>query len=134
MSSVVGTRNRKQNYVVALLCVDLARAVEWFTHNAAALASLNLPMNNCAILQKGNELQLLTAGQHVIIDPNVTLRGMFTCGENQIEMPTKGNLFDQSNRTSELLTTRSTDIFTRDQVPVGLKIYLKWCLHPNLPF
>jgi regulator of protease activity HflC (stomatin/prohibitin superfamily) len=89
MSSVVGSRGQRQNYVVALF--------------------LNLPMNNCAILQKGNELQLLTAGQHVITDPNVTLRGMFTCGENQIEMPTK-------------------DIFTRDQVPVGLKIYLKWQL------
>jgi len=34
---------------------------------------------------------------------------MFTQGENQMEMPTK-------------------DIFTRDQVPVSLKIYIKWQL------
>jgi len=37
------------------------------------------------------------------------LRAMFTCGENQLEMPTK-------------------DIYTRDQVPVALTIYLKWQL------
>lgn len=70
---------------------------------------LNIPANNCAILQKGDDLELLSAGQHYITNPNVTLRGMFTLGENQIEMPTK-------------------DIFTRDQVPVSLTIYLKWQL------
>ncbi|KAI0692907.1 band 7 domain-containing protein [Cytidiella melzeri] len=70
---------------------------------------LNIPANNCAILQKGNDLELLPAGQHYITNPNVTLRGMYTLGENQKEMPTK-------------------DIFTRDQVPVGLTIYLKWQL------
>jgi regulator of protease activity HflC (stomatin/prohibitin superfamily) len=70
---------------------------------------LNLPANNCAILQKGDELQLLGAGQSVIVNPSVTLRGLYTLGENQVEMPTK-------------------DIFTRDQVPVSLTIYLKWQL------
>lgn len=70
---------------------------------------LNIPANNCAILQKGNDLELLPAGQHYITNPNVTLRGLYTLGENQIEMPTK-------------------DIFTRDQVPVSLTIYLKWQL------
>ncbi|KAI5118091.1 hypothetical protein M0805_007741 [Coniferiporia weirii] len=70
---------------------------------------LNIPANNCAILQKGNDLELLPAGQHYITNPNVTLRGLFALGENQIEMPTK-------------------DIFTRDQVPVSLTIYLKWQL------
>ncbi|GJE85462.1 band 7 domain-containing protein [Phanerochaete sordida] len=70
---------------------------------------LNIPANNCAILQKGDELELLPAGQHYITNPNITLRGMYTLGENQIEMPTK-------------------DIFTRDQVPVSLTIYLKWQL------
>ncbi|KIP05908.1 hypothetical protein PHLGIDRAFT_128574 [Phlebiopsis gigantea 11061_1 CR5-6] len=70
---------------------------------------LNIPANNCAILQKGDDLELLTAGQHYITNPNVTLRGMYTLGENQKEMPTK-------------------DIFTRDQVPVSLTIYLKWQL------
>ncbi|KAH9932996.1 uncharacterized protein B0H18DRAFT_985041 [Fomitopsis serialis] len=70
---------------------------------------LNIPANNCAILQKGDDLEQLSAGQHYITNPNVTLRGLFTLGENQIEMPTK-------------------DIFTRDQVPVALTIYLKWQL------
>ncbi|KZT69996.1 hypothetical protein DAEQUDRAFT_235048 [Daedalea quercina L-15889] len=70
---------------------------------------LNIPANNCAILQRGDDLEQLSAGQHYITNPNVTLRGLFTLGENQIEMPTK-------------------DIFTRDQVPVALTIYLKWQL------
>ncbi|KAI0783708.1 band 7 domain-containing protein [Abortiporus biennis] len=70
---------------------------------------LNIPANNCAILQKGDDLELLPAGQHYITNPNVTLRGLYTLGENQKEMPTK-------------------DIFTRDQVPVSLTIYLKWQL------
>ncbi|TFK26379.1 band 7 domain-containing protein [Coprinopsis marcescibilis] len=70
---------------------------------------LNIPASNCAILQRGNDLELLGAGQSVITNPNVTLRGLYTLGENQLEMPTK-------------------DIFTRDQVPVSLTIYLKWQL------
>lgn len=52
-------------------------------------SSMNIPANNCAILQKGDDLELLIAGQHCITNPNVTLRGMYTLGENQIEMPTK---------------------------------------------
>ena len=52
--------------------------------------SLDIPANNCAILQRGDDLELVGAGQHCITNPNVTLRGLFTCGENQIEMPTKG--------------------------------------------
>ncbi|KAI0246092.1 hypothetical protein BJV78DRAFT_197706 [Lactifluus subvellereus] len=74
---------------------------------------LDIPANNCAILQSGNNLELLPAGQHCITHPNVTLRGLYTLGENQFEMPTK-------------------DIFTRDQVPVSLKLYLKWQLEEPL--
>ncbi|KAJ2917588.1 hypothetical protein MD484_g2772, partial [Candolleomyces efflorescens] len=70
---------------------------------------LNIPANNCAILQRDDDLELLGAGQSVITNPSVTLRGLYTLGENQVEMPTK-------------------DIFTRDQVPVSLTIYLKWQL------
>ncbi|KAH7930898.1 hypothetical protein BV22DRAFT_999726 [Leucogyrophana mollusca] len=88
MKSKVSAR-QEQEYVVALF--------------------LNIPANNCAILQRGDDLELLPAGQHYITNPNVTLRGLYTLGENQLEMPTK-------------------DIFTRDQVPVGLRIYLKWQL------
>lgn len=53
------------------------------------LFSLDIPANNCAILQSGNDLELLPAGQHCITHPNVTLRGLYTLGENQFEMPTK---------------------------------------------
>ncbi|KAH8105723.1 band 7 domain-containing protein [Phellopilus nigrolimitatus] len=88
MASSTGA-GRRQEYVVALF--------------------LNVPASNCAILQRGDDLELLPAGQHYITDSSVTLRGLFTLGENQIEMPTK-------------------DIFTRDQVPVSLTIYLKWQL------
>ncbi|EMD35680.1 hypothetical protein CERSUDRAFT_85643 [Gelatoporia subvermispora B] len=88
MKSALGD-GHKREYVVALF--------------------LNIPANNCAILQKGDDLELLPAGQHYITNPNVTLRGLYTLGENQLEMPTK-------------------DIFTRDQVPVALTIYLKWQL------
>ncbi|KAF8212489.1 hypothetical protein K438DRAFT_1567476 [Mycena galopus ATCC 62051] len=70
---------------------------------------LNIPANNCAILQRGDDLELLGAGQSVITNPSVTLRGLYTLGENQLELPTK-------------------DIFTRDQVPVSLRLYLKWQL------
>jgi len=88
MRSQVGA-GKAQEYIVALF--------------------LNIPASNCAVLQCGDDLEVLPAGQHCITNPQVTLRGMFTCGENQIEMPTK-------------------DIFTRDQVPVSLTIYLKWQL------
>jgi regulator of protease activity HflC (stomatin/prohibitin superfamily) len=70
---------------------------------------LNIPASNCAVLQRGDDLELLGAGQSVITNPSVTLRGLFTLGENQLEIPTK-------------------DIFTRDQVPVSLTIYQKWQL------
>lgn len=70
---------------------------------------LNIPANNCAILQKGNELIVIPAGQHYIVDPSITLRGMFTFGENQLEMSTK-------------------DIYTRDSVPLTCTIFLKWQL------
>lgn len=57
--------------------------------DAHVFISLDIPANNCAILQKGDELELLGAGQSVITNPSVTLRGLYTLGENQIEMPTK---------------------------------------------
>ncbi|KAF8831534.1 hypothetical protein HHX47_DHR1000755 [Lentinula edodes] len=75
---------------------------------------LNIPANNCAILQRGDDLELLGAGQSVITNPSVTLRGLYTLGENQIEMPTKD--------------MQVVHLFTRDQVPVSLTIYLKWQL------
>ncbi|KZO95180.1 band 7 domain-containing protein [Calocera viscosa TUFC12733] len=88
-----GAKGTKQDYVVATF--------------------LNIPANNCAILQRGDELQQIPAGQHVITNPNVTFRALFTRGECQIEMPSK-------------------DIMTKDQVPVSLTIYLKWQLEEPL--
>ncbi|KAJ7172723.1 hypothetical protein C8R46DRAFT_1162085 [Mycena filopes] len=88
MKSKVG-HGQEKDYVVALF--------------------LNIPANNCAILQRGDDLELLGAGQSVITNPSVTLRGLYALGENQLELPTK-------------------DIFTRDQVPVSLTLYLKWQL------
>ena len=98
------------------------------------MLSLDIPANNCAILQSGNDLELLPAGQHCIIHPNVTLRGLYTLGENQFEMPTKDmcvllhTLFLISVVTHYLGQYR----FTRDQVPVSLKLYLKWQLEEPL--
>lgn len=51
-----------------------------------------IPANNVAVLQRGGGVERVTAGQHCITNPNVKLRGLFTCGENQIEMPTRGEV------------------------------------------
>ncbi|KAG5219941.1 band domain-containing protein [Salix suchowensis] len=39
---------------------------------------LNIPASNCAILQRGDDLELLPAGQSVVTNPSVTLRGLYT--------------------------------------------------------
>lgn len=96
--------------------------------------SLDIPANNCAILQSGNDLELLPAGQHCITHPNVTLRGLYTLGENQFEMPTKDMCVLLPPLFSVLAThtTWGPTRFTRDQVPVSLKLYLKWQLEEPL--
>lgn len=76
-------------YHVALLFVFPFLGADNSTETCYSFSSLNIPANNCAILQKGDDLELLPAGQHYITNPDVTLRGMFTQGENQMEMPTK---------------------------------------------
>lgn len=84
------TKDGEKDYVVALLSVFFPAS--WFVLgvlNILQLDSLNIPANNCAVLQKGDDLELLPAGQHYITNPNVTLRALFTLGENQLEMPTK---------------------------------------------
>lgn len=106
MKSTIGNASQ-QDYHVALLYVK-ARLPYGIALTRYSY-SMNIPANHCAILQRGDDLEILPAGQHYVTNPNVTLRAMFTLGENQIEMPTK-------------------DIYTRDQVPVALTIYLKWQL------
>ena len=73
-------------YRRALVCNILQSPIHFID---VSLCSLNIPANNCAILQRGDDLELLSAGQHYITNPNVTLRGLYTLGENQLEMPTK---------------------------------------------
>lgn len=89
MRSRIGT-GKDQEYVVALLFVasfELQGSVH-FTDTVLP-HSLDIPANNCAIFQRGDDLELVPAGQHYITNPNVTLRGLYTLGENQLEMPTK---------------------------------------------
>lgn len=64
MRSKTGNGSATQEYVVATF--------------------LDIPANNCAILQKGDDLEILPAGQHYITNPNITLRRLFTKGECQV--------------------------------------------------
>jgi regulator of protease activity HflC (stomatin/prohibitin superfamily) len=50
---------------------------------------LNVPANNVAIVQQGNELLLLDAGQHVINDPKTTFRRFYSLGERQVQIKTQ---------------------------------------------
>jgi regulator of protease activity HflC (stomatin/prohibitin superfamily) len=79
-------------------------------------------------LQRGDDLELLGAGQSVITNPSVTLRGLFTLGENQLEMPTK-DMYVFLIFMYLFISLNDLNLsFTRDQVPVKLTIYLKWQL------
>ncbi|KAJ1558303.1 hypothetical protein HK096_002407, partial [Nowakowskiella sp. JEL0078] len=49
----------------------------------------NVPANNVLILQRGNDLLLLTAGQHVITNPEMTFRGFYSLGERQTTFKTQ---------------------------------------------
>lgn len=44
---------------------------------------LNVPANNVAILNQGNEMIALTAGQHVITNPHTTFRSFYSLSERQ---------------------------------------------------
>ncbi|KAK0543638.1 hypothetical protein OC861_006100 [Tilletia horrida] len=81
--------------------------------NAVVATFLNVPANNVAILQIGDHLEQLLAGQHCITDPGVLLRSFFTKGECQAETP-------------------GIRVFTADQVEVQVKLYLKWALRNPL--
>jgi hypothetical protein len=70
-------------------CVQFGSGIPCLLPDSSRHQSLNIPANNCAILQRGDDLELLQAGQHCVTNPNVTLRGLYTLGENQFEMPTK---------------------------------------------
>ncbi|GAA5996230.1 uncharacterized protein JCM10292_007476 [Rhodotorula paludigena] len=53
-----------------------------------AATFVDIPANNVVVLQRGDDLEQLKAGQHVILNPNVTIRGWFTTAESQLEMTT----------------------------------------------
>ncbi|KAM0751840.1 hypothetical protein T439DRAFT_300836 [Meredithblackwellia eburnea MCA 4105] len=79
------------------------------SHDFVAARFVDIPV----VLQRGDDLELLSAGQHVITSPNITVRGFFSKGEAQLELP-------------------SRDMYTKDQVPVELRVYLRWQLHEPL--
>ncbi|CAK9785710.1 hypothetical protein CC85DRAFT_279757, partial [Cutaneotrichosporon oleaginosum] len=77
-----------------------------------AATFLDIPANGCAVLQRNNSLHQLGAGQHYLTAAGVSLRGFFTMGEVQIEL-------------------ECDNIYTRDQVPVWLRLYIRYELqHP----
>lgn len=78
-----------------------------------AATFLDIPANNVAILQRKNDLYQLGAGQHYLTTAGVSLRGFFTMGEVQIEL-------------------ECDNIYTRDQVPVWLRLYLRYELQQPL--
>lgn len=80
-----------------------------FPSGYVAATFLDIPANNIAILQRGNELHQLTAGQHCLTTPGVSIRQFLTLGEVQQEL-------------------QADNIYTRDSVPVWLRIYLRYQL------
>lgn len=78
-----------------------------------AATFLDIPANNVAILQRKNELFQLTAGQHHLTTSAVTIRGYFTLSEVQQEL-------------------EASNIYTRDSVPVYLRLYIRYQLNEPL--
>ncbi|KAI8825630.1 uncharacterized protein EV422DRAFT_563460 [Fimicolochytrium jonesii] len=56
--------------------------------NITVCTFLNIPANNVAIVQQGNNMLELEAGQHVITDPKTTFRGFYSLGERQVQLKT----------------------------------------------
>ncbi|BEI82029.1 hypothetical protein CcaverHIS002_0211890 [Cutaneotrichosporon cavernicola] len=78
-----------------------------------AATFLDIPANHAVVLQRGDEMFQLGAGQHFVTTPGVSLRGFFTMGEVQIEL-------------------ECDNVYTRDQVPVWLRLYLRYQLQQPL--
>ncbi|KAI8585339.1 hypothetical protein BDZ88DRAFT_401219 [Geranomyces variabilis] len=57
--------------------------------NVIVATFLNVPANNVAIVQQGNDLLMLDAGQHVITNPKTTFRRFYSLGERQVQIQTK---------------------------------------------
>jgi regulator of protease activity HflC (stomatin/prohibitin superfamily) len=71
---------------------DDGRVLGWLRHirsnNVLVATFLNIPANNVAIVQQGNDLIVLQAGQHVITNPRTTFRRFYTLGERQVKIKT----------------------------------------------
>ncbi|SPQ94364.1 unnamed protein product (mitochondrion) [Plasmodiophora brassicae] len=67
----------------------------------------NVPANNVVILQRGNKMLLLGAGQHVLTNPNTTFRCFYSLGERQ-------------------LTFKTLPAYTIEGVPVVLNVNLRY--------
>lgn len=74
---------------------------------------LDIPANNVVILQRKDELFQLPAGQHYLTTAAVTVRECYTLGEVQQEL-------------------QVDSLYTRDQVPVWLRLYLRYQLRDPL--
>ncbi|KAI9358922.1 hypothetical protein DFJ73DRAFT_757813 [Zopfochytrium polystomum] len=72
-----------------------------------------VPANNTLILQRGNELMVMKAGQHVITNPNTSFRGFFTLGERQT-------------------TFKTQPAYTVEGVPVILRVNLRYQIQDPL--
>ncbi|KAI9008039.1 hypothetical protein BC832DRAFT_591291 [Gaertneriomyces semiglobifer] len=59
-------------------------------HNNVRVATfLNVPANNIAVVQKGNTMLALPAGQHVLLNMGTTFRQFYTLGERQAMIKTQ---------------------------------------------
>lgn len=73
----------------------------------SAAQFFDVPANNILILQRGNEIISMGAGQHVTTNPNITFRNFFSLGERQT-------------------TFRTQPAYTVETVPVILTINLRY--------
>ncbi|GAA5942702.1 hypothetical protein JCM10213_005947 [Rhodosporidiobolus nylandii] len=90
-----------------------------------AATFLDVPANNVVILQRGDELEQLPAGQHCILNSNVSIRGWYTTAEMQLEMKTPDIVGVLSAPCLHKLTLLSLQ-YTRDQVPVALTLFIRF--------
>lgn len=90
---------------------DDGRILGWLRHvhssQVRVATFLNVPANNVAIVQQGNDMIKLQAGQHVITNPNTTFRRFYTLGERQVKI-------------------RTQPAYTIEGVPVTLNVNLRY--------
>jgi regulator of protease activity HflC (stomatin/prohibitin superfamily) len=78
----------------------------------------NVPANSALILQRGNALISMGAGQHVVTNPTTTFRGFFPLGERYFYM-----YFITLSRQHTITTEPA---LTLESVPVVLSLNLRY--------